>query len=90
MIHLAALIAVALPIAAAAAQGAPRPGVEERILCQQEIEGVYARHRTGTQGPRPISPAVIRRKAMDPVLKSAALERFWGVTVTGQQLQAGK
>ena len=87
MRHLLSAIGITLSVAAAA-QGAPRPGLDERIQCQQAIEAVYARHRTSPQGTRAIPAAVIRRKAADPVLKSAALERFWGVTVTGDELQA--
>ena len=42
--------------------------------------------RSLVRGGRP--PGVIRRNAEDAILKSAALERFWGVTITGEQLQA--
>src|SRR5690242_2416206 len=66
----------------------------DRITCQTAIEEVYWRHRT-TPGnaSRPsfdqaIPQEVIQRKAEDSILKSLALERYWGVSITGAQLQA--
>ena len=68
----------------------------DRISCRTAIEQVYWRHRTGTRGDaaskisfeESVPPSVIQRNAEDTVLKSAALERFWGVTITDSQLQA--
>ena len=67
----------------------------DRIACQTAIEEVYWRHRIapGENTPKPsfndaVPQEVIQRKAEDAILKSLALERYWGVTITGAQLQA--
>ena len=66
-----------------------------RIACQTAIEQVYWRHRIapGENVAKPsfndaVPQEVIRRKAEEAILKSLALERYWGVTITGEQLQA--
>ena len=64
----------------------------ERVACQTAIEEVYWRHREST-GAKPsfndaVPQDVIQRKSEDAVLKSLALELYWGVTTTGAQLQA--
>lgn len=77
-------------------QTAVAPGLGERITCQTAIEEVYWRHRQWPQenpSSKPsfneaVSPDLIRRKAEDTILKSAALERFWGVSISGVELQA--
>ena len=69
----------------------------ERIACRTAVEKVYWQHRATTQSnaaasmvsfEESVPSAVIQRNAEDAVLKSAALERFWGVSITGSQLQA--
>jgi len=67
----------------------------ERIACQTAIEEVYWRHRAtpGLGAPElsfaeSVPQAIIRRNAEDAILKSVALERIWGITITGEQLQA--
>ncbi|HZQ70285.1 MAG TPA: Ig-like domain-containing protein [Terriglobales bacterium] len=64
-----------------------------RIGCQTAIERVYWQHRTAAQNTsvsfeQAVPAALIQTKAEDVVLKSAALEQLWGVTVAGAQLQA--
>ena len=67
----------------------------ERIACQTAIEQVYWQHRIapGENVAKPsfndaVPQEVIQRKAEEAILKSLALERYWGVTITGEQLQA--
>ena len=67
----------------------------ERIAYQTAIEQVYWRHRIapGENVAKPsfndaVPQEVIQRKAEEAILKSLALERYWGVTITGEQLQA--
>jgi N-acetylneuraminic acid mutarotase len=74
----------------------PTVSLGERITCQTAIEEVYWRHRqwppeNGASKPgfeQVVPPDLIGQKAEDTILKSVALERFWGVTITGDQLQA--
>lgn len=70
-------------------------GLGDRIACQTAIEEVYWRHRSSgaENAPKlPFNQAVpqelIRRKAEDAILKSLALERYWNVRITAEQLQA--
>ena len=93
----AALI-FALTSMASFAQGAPPVffSLGDRVTCQAAIERVYWRHRTAGSGDaksklsfeESVPAHIIQPKAEDVVLKSAALERFWSVTITGAQLQA--
>jgi N-acetylneuraminic acid mutarotase len=98
---LVAGVVVLVAVSAAAAAGrtaasAVSLSLGDRIECQAAIEQVYWRHRSATaragSATPPFSRAVpatlIRRKAEDAVRKSAALERYWGVTVTAAMLQA--
>ncbi len=77
---------------AAAAQAAPAaPSLDERIHCQEALERVYWSHRSQGQGPafaQAVPQSVIRQRAEDAVLETAALEHFWSVTITPAQLQA--
>ena len=78
---------------AAAAQAAPHaaPSMDERIHCQEALERVYWSHRSPSQEAsfaQAVPRTVVRRRAEDAVLQTAALQRFWSVTVTPQQLQA--
>jgi N-acetylneuraminic acid mutarotase len=83
---------------ASSAQGAPSVSLSlgDRISCQAAIERVYWRHRTSASDDATSKPSfeesvpanIIQARAEDVVLKSTALERFWGVTITGAQLQA--
>src|SRR6185503_4544572 len=66
----------------------PSFSLPERIQCQAAIERVYALHRGAGSAARAVPDAVIRAKAEDAVLKSVALERTWGIAITGPQLQA--
>jgi N-acetylneuraminic acid mutarotase len=81
---------------AALLPGAPSGGAAEasgsfdladRIACHDAIERVYARHRSGGSDTAPPGD-VVRRKAEDSVLESVALERLFGITLTGERLQA--
>jgi N-acetylneuraminic acid mutarotase len=64
--------------------------LEDRIACQAEVERVYWRHHIAAPASfeESVPASVIRGKAEDVALKSAALERFWGVSITDEQLQA--
>ena len=69
--------------------------LEQRISCQNAIEQVYWQHRTaGGENVARLSFSeavpneVVQRKAEDAILQSLALERFWGVRISGEQLQA--
>lgn len=75
--------------------GARLVSLGERIACQTAIEEVYWRHRSAATEDvskpsfaEAVPQEVIRRNAEDAVLKSLALQRFWGVSITGEQLQA--
>jgi N-acetylneuraminic acid mutarotase len=88
---LALFVVLALSGTAQARNEPPSFELADRIACQDAIERVYARHRSGGRDPAAASavpPAVVRRKAEDGVLKSVALEHLFGVTLTGEQLQA--
>jgi N-acetylneuraminic acid mutarotase len=86
--------AAALSVSAtgyAQSESAASFGLKDRIQCQRAIEQVYARHRSEGRDPAlapTVSAEAVRRKAEDAVLKSAALQRLWGVTLTDRQLQA--
>ena len=82
-----AVSALLLSCVSAYGQGKPPApfSLEDRISCHRAIEAVYARHRSLA---REVPLVAVRRKAEDAVLKSAALQRFWGVALTDAQLQA--
>ena len=87
------LAAASLLGTGAAAQAASPAGLDldVRTRCQEAIERVHARHRAPGEasGPVPVAPAaLVRRKAEDAVLKTAALRRLWGVTIEPARLQA--
>ncbi len=89
-IRLAGALAI---VAATAAEAAPTAALDERsrIRCQEALERVAWNHRSGEAGPsftEAVPDSVLRRKAEDGVLKTAALARFWGVTIAPAQLQA--
>ena len=73
-----------------------QPGTQlsigDRIACQSAIEEVYFNHRenNGTKSDfsHSVPQDVIQRKAEDVILKSVALTKYWGVTITGSELQA--
>src|SRR5688500_12851679 len=73
-----------------------RLGITERMACHAALEEVYWRHRQwpgqshepGLSFSQTVPSALIRAKAEDSVRKSLALERHWGVTITGPMLQA--
>ena len=77
---------------AMAAPGAPAVlSLEERFRCQEAIARVYWNHRS----PAPeisfaqaVPQALLRQRAEDAVLQTAALHLFWQVTVSPQQVQA--
>ena len=72
------------------------PTLAERFTAQRSIEEIHHRHRTwpaSNSVPKPalddvLSPALIRARVVDDLKKSAALERFWGVRLTGADLQS--
>jgi len=89
-IRLAAALAL---VAANAAPAVPAAALDEsaRIRCQEAIERVAWSHRSGDRGPSfaaAVPETVLRRKAQDAVLKTAALARYWGVAIAPAQLQA--
>ena len=85
---LAGLVVASLAAGPALAAAPPSFSLSERMQCQAAIERVYAVHRSAGTPPRAVHDAVIRAKAEDAVLESAALERMWGTAITGPQLQA--
>ena len=79
--------------AVAAAQAAPPAGLslDDRIRCQEAVEEVYWTHRSpggGLSFAQAVPDTVVQRRAEDTVLKTAALQRLWSVTITPPQLQA--
>ncbi|HPA80916.1 MAG TPA: hypothetical protein PLS95_08905 [Thermoanaerobaculales bacterium] len=89
----AAALSAALLAAGAAipAASAATLGLDNRVRCQQALDRVYWSHRSAdSQVPfeQAVPEETARRKAEDALLKTAALERFWGVVITPQQLQA--
>ena len=73
-------------------QAAPSAlGIDDRVRCQAAIERVYWSHRSSGQEvsfAQAVSPALLRQRAEDALLKTAALRHFWQVTVAPQQVQA--
>ncbi len=69
---------------------------DDRVRCQQRIEGVYWRHRTwpaANDDPKPalsevLPDPVLRERVRSDLEKSIALEVLWSRPVTGEQLQA--
>ena len=69
---------------------------EERIQAQTRIERVYYSHRIWPKensGPKPlfeqmVPPALIEKKAAEPLRMSAALKQFWNIEITPAILQA--
>ena len=84
-----------LVLAVSAASASPLT-IDGRIEAQRAIEQVYWRHRIWPRenpGAKPslegsISLRALRAKVEDYLLKSAALEKYWGRPVTRDQLQA--
>ncbi len=70
--------------------------LEQRVLAQRAIEGVYWKHRIWPESnPRPkpsldeaMPEGVLRSKVEDYLRQSAALEKFWDHEITGEALQA--
>jgi N-acetylneuraminic acid mutarotase len=65
--------------------------LDERIRCQEALERVDWTHRSKGQGrsfEQAVPRTVLRRSAENAVLKTEALRRFWGVTITPERLQA--
>ncbi len=65
--------------------------LEDRVRCQEAIERVYWSHRSSGQElsfEQAVPQTVVRQRAEDAVLKTAALRRFWQVAITPEQLQA--
>ena len=85
---LAGAVLSSLAAAPALAAAPPSFSLTDRMQCQAAIERVYALHRSAGSPPRAVPDAVIRAKAEDAVLESAALQRIWGIAITGPQLQA--
>src|SRR3981081_2517691 len=65
----------------------------DRVSCQTAIERANWQHRMNPVSGESatlsfedsVPQAVIQEKAEDAVLKSAALEQLWGVTITDEQ-----
>ncbi len=66
-------------------------GLKDRVRCQEAIERVYWNHRSSGRElsfAQALPQAVLRQRAEDAVVKTAALRLFWQVTVSPQQVQA--
>jgi len=96
-ISLSMALLILLLCRVSSAQSLPTFTLGDRIACRTAVERVYWQHRTMTQSNAAVTmlafeesvpAAVIQREAENAVLKSAALERFWGIAITGAQLQA--
>jgi N-acetylneuraminic acid mutarotase len=72
------------------------PTFDQRVASHRAVEEVYWRHRLWPEENRTskpsldavLSPSLVRRRAEDALLLSAALEVYWGRPITGAQLQA--
>lgn len=65
--------------------------LEARVRCQETLERVYWNHRSsnpGTSFAQAVPQQLLRRRAEDAVLKTAALRELWQVTVSPQQIQS--
>src|SRR5256885_2005376 len=77
-------------------QASDRITLDQRIAAQRAVEEVYWRHRiwpVENRSPKPplseVGPdAAIRAKVIDNLRKEAALEKFWGRSITPGQVQA--
>ncbi|MGM9486883.1 Kelch repeat-containing protein [Ideonella sp. YS5] len=85
----------ALAVSPAVWSAAGTLSLEDRVACQRAVEQVYWRHRTASSDATPRLPfeqalpeALLRRRAEDVVLKSAALSQRWHTEITAHQLQA--
>jgi len=96
---IAARMAPVLFLAVVGAASAAVPAglsLDDGIRCQQALERVRWSHRTAdhfTEGAGPtfaeaVPEAILRRRAEDALLESAALRRFWSRTIGPEQLQA--
>lgn len=80
------IIAVGFVVTGTLAAGPRTPDLEERVAAQWAIEDVYWRHRVwpaenGDAKPslrETISDEAVRAKVSDALLRSEALDRFWG------------
>lgn len=91
-------VVIAAPAVAAAEPSVEKRSltIEQRVAAAKAIEEVYWRHRIWPESnpaPKPaltevMSASVLRQKAEDALLASAALERYWSRPITGEQLQA--
>lgn len=98
-LNISLVVALLIPLlcGVSAAQSSSTFSLGDRIACRTAVEQVYWEHRLKNQSgaaasklsfEESVPSEVIQRNAEDAVLKSAALERFWGVSITGAQLQA--
>ncbi|MBP9147008.1 MAG: hypothetical protein KBI44_21230 [Thermoanaerobaculia bacterium] len=85
-------LALAGVMAAMAAEGPSGPlSLDARVRCQETIEQVYWKHRSPnpeTSFAQAVPQDLLRHRAQDVVLKSAALRELWQVTVSPRQVQA--
>ena len=62
----------------------------QRVEAQRAIEQVYHSHRTGSRKPfhEAVTREILEQKVRTYVQLSGALEKFWGVRITGLQVRA--
>jgi N-acetylneuraminic acid mutarotase len=91
-----ALLTAGLASVGKASASQPRLSFEARVASHLAVERVYWQHRLWPEenpGPKPPLEAVLptsllRERAADGLLMSAALDVFWAQPITGDQLQA--
>ncbi|MGD8377231.1 MAG: hypothetical protein PVF68_13940, partial [Acidobacteriota bacterium] len=88
-IRRSALLTLIVAASSLAAAASGTLTFQDRVLAQEAIERVYEAHRIRPAGeaPRKLSQDVLEDKVHDALLRSAALERYWGRPVTAEALQ---
>ena len=91
-VPLFAVLVLSGAMAAKAAEGTSAAlTLEARVRCQESLERVYWRHRSSnpeSSFAQVLPQDLLRQRAEDVVLKTAALRELWQVTVSPQQVQA--
>src|SRR5262249_26206289 len=65
----------------------------DRVAAQRAIDRVYQAHQIGPPSPAsssedPLSESLLESKVRDTLARTAALERYWHTTITGDALHA--